>query len=90
VPTVDLVEILRYLREKFPSLKRITSYARARTLKRKSPGEMIQLREAGLNRIHVGMESGSATVLKLIKKGLRPDEIIEGGRRVVEADISLS
>lgn len=90
VPTADLVEILHYLKEKFPTLKRITSYARARTLKRKSASEMVQLSEAGLNRIHIGMESGSATVLKLIKKGLRPDEIVEGGRRVVEAGISLS
>ena len=90
LPTVDLVEILHYLKEKFPSLKRITSYARARTVKRKSADEMIQFREAGLNRIHIGMESGSATVLKLIKKGLKPHEIVEGGRRVMEAGISLS
>jgi radical SAM superfamily enzyme YgiQ (UPF0313 family) len=90
LPTADLVEILRHLKERFPSVKRITSYARARTLKRKSADEMIQLKEAGLNRIHIGMESGSATVLKLIKKGLTPDEIVQGGRRVVEAGISLS
>lgn len=88
--TPDLLEVLHHLKEKFPSIKRITSYARARTLKRKSADEMRQLKEAGLNRIHIGMESGSATVLKLIKKGLTPDEIVEGGRRVVEAGISLS
>jgi radical SAM superfamily enzyme YgiQ (UPF0313 family) len=88
--TADLLEILHYLKEKFPSIKRITSYARARTLKRKSVDELKQLKEAGLNRIHIGMESGSATVLKLIKKGLTPDEIIEGGQHVVEAGISLS
>lgn len=90
LPTADIVEILQYLKEKFPSLKRITSYARARTLKRKSADEMKQLKEAGLNRIHIGMESGSETVLKLIRKGLTPDEIVQGGRRVVEAGISLS
>lgn len=90
LPTPDLLEILRYLKEKFPDIKRITSYARARTLKRKSVKELKSLKEAGLNRIHVGMESGSETVLKLIKKGLTQDDIIEGGSQVVEAGISLS
>lgn len=90
LPTPDLLEILRYVKEKFPDIKRITSYARARTLKRKSVEELKSLKEAGLNRIHVGMESGSETVLQLIKKGLTQDDIIEGGSRVVEAGISLS
>jgi radical SAM superfamily enzyme YgiQ (UPF0313 family) len=90
LPTKDLLVVLQYLNDKFPGIERITSYARARTLKRKSVEELKQLKEAGLNRIHAGMESGSARVLDLIKKGLTPEEIIEGGKRVVDAGISLS
>lgn len=90
LPTSDLLEILRYVKQKFPGIKRVTSYARARTLKRKTVEELKELKEAGLNRIHVGMESGSETVLKLIKKGLTHKDIVEGGRRVMEAGISLS
>ena len=90
LPTPDLLEILKYLKQKFPGVKRITSYARARTLERKSVEELKELREAGLTRIHVGMESGSAAVLKMIKKGITPDDIIGGGTRVMEAGISLS
>ena len=36
------------------------------------------------------MESGSAAVLKLINKGNQPEDILEGGRKVVASDISLS
>ena len=90
LPTADLLEILNYLKEKFPGITRITSYARAKTLKRKSVKELKDLKSAGLTRIHTGMESGSATVLKLIKKGITPDDIMEAGTRVMEAGISLS
>ena len=49
----------------------------------------MQLKQAGLSRLHVGMESGSDNVLKLIDKGARADQVIEGGKNVVEAGISL-
>jgi biotin synthase-like enzyme len=88
--TESLLKILNRIRESFQQVKRVTSYARAGTLKGKSTEEYRRLREAGLRRLHVGMESGSDLVLKLIDKGARSDQLIEGGRRVVESGISLS
>jgi hypothetical protein len=88
--TKDLVEILFCLRETFPSIKRITSYCRSRTAARKSVEEFRLLRDAGLSRIHIGMESGYDPLLTLIRKGTTAAEHIEGGRRIVEAGISLS
>lgn len=88
--TSELVDVLEYTREKLPTVDRITSYARSKTLLRKSPGALADIRRAGLNRIHVGMESGSDAVLKFINKGVTSKEHIEAGRRVVEAGISLS
>jgi len=90
LPTADVLEILRYLKEKFPGIERVTTYARAPTLRKKSVEDLILLREAGLTRVHAGMESGSEKVLKMIKKGITPEDIVEGGRHVVEAGISLS
>ena len=87
--TDTLVTILHYIRHVFPSVQRITSYARALTLASKSVDDLIRLREAGLTRLHVGMESGSDRVLALINKGGRAEHIIEGGRRVMAAGISL-
>ena len=90
LPTEELVAILEYLRGKFPRIGRITTYARARTLKRKSVDDLRRLKGAGLTRVHAGLESGSERVLQLIKKGLTQEEIITGGRHVMDAGLELS
>ncbi len=88
--TADLADILAYLKQKFPSIERITSYARAKTLARKSIEELKELRSAGLNRIHIGMESGCDEVLQLVDKGVSSDELITAGKKVMEAGFDLS
>jgi radical SAM superfamily enzyme len=88
--TDSLIEILNRIRRNFPQVIRVTSYARASTLKQKTVDQYIRLKECGLSRLHVGMESGSDRVLKLIDKGCKSEHLIEGGKRVVEAGISLS
>jgi hypothetical protein len=90
LPARELVEIITYIKERFPGINRITTYARAKSMKRKSPEDYLRLKEAGLTRIHSGMESGSLNVLKLIQKGISPDDILDGGIRVRESGISLS
>ncbi len=87
--TDKLVEILEHIRSTFPQVTRITSYARANSLASKSVEEFVRLREAGLTRLHVGMESGSDKVLSMIDKGVKARQLIEGGRNVVEGGISL-
>lgn len=87
--TDSLVTILDHIRKRFPDVQRITSYARATTLKSKSVEDYIRLRESGLARLHVGMESGSDRVLKMINKGSRAQHLIDGGKKVVEAGVSL-
>jgi radical SAM superfamily enzyme len=90
LPAEDLVAILDHLKEKFPKIDRITTYARSRTLSHKSVEDLKRLKQAGLTRIHTGMESGSAGVLQMIKKGMTPEEVATGGRHVMEAGIELS
>jgi radical SAM superfamily enzyme YgiQ (UPF0313 family) len=87
--TGQILEILRHLKVRFPNIERVTTYGRATTLKRKSVEEYIQLKEAGLTRIHAGLESGSEKVLKMIKKGITPEDIVEAGKKVMAAGISL-
>jgi radical SAM superfamily enzyme YgiQ (UPF0313 family) len=88
--TEQLVEMLNYVRVAFPSITRITSYARAKTVSRKSLDELKALRVAGLNRIHIGMESGSNAVLSLVQKGVTQEEQIRAGRHVIAAGMELS
>ena len=91
VKTSDLVEILTLLKNTFPEITRVTSYARAKTIAtRKTVEELQALRTAGLSRIHIGLESGSDKVLELIRKGVTAAEHVDAGQKVKEAGISLS
>ncbi|HPK53140.1 MAG TPA: radical SAM protein [Smithellaceae bacterium] len=90
VKTADLVEILTFLREQFPQIKRITSYCRSHTAARKTVAEFKQLKQAGLSRIHIGMESGSNEVLALIHKGVAANDHIKAGLNIRESGIELS
>ncbi len=85
-----LTDVLRYLREAFPSIKRITSYGRAQNLSKVSAEEFAELKEAGLDRIHSGYESGSDEVLKLINKGTTQEQEIIAGRNIKKGGIELS
>ncbi len=88
--TRNLVEILTYLKETFPSIRRITTYTRARTIARKSLEELQALHDAGLSRIHVGLESGYDPLLKLVHKGVTAKELVDAGQKVKKSGISLS
>ena len=88
--TDKLAEVCRYARSVFSRLNRITVYGGAKFVIRKSLDELKQLKEAGLSRIHMGMESGDDVVLEKVKKGVTSDQIIEAGQRVKESGIELS
>jgi radical SAM superfamily enzyme YgiQ (UPF0313 family) len=88
--TEQLLEILSYAKEMFPYLQRITVYGSARFVNKKSDTDLKLLREAGLDRIHMGMESGDAIVLERIKKGTTPEEIISAGLKLKRAGIQIS
>lgn len=86
----ELVKVLEKLRSVFPRVTRITSYARSHTLARISDADLGALAAAGLDRIHVGLESGSDEVLRRVKKGCTKEEHVVAGRKVVASGIELS
>ncbi len=90
MPTDQLLEVVRYLKETFPDIERITSYSRAKTLAKKSLEELKELRSAGLTRLHVGLETGDDEILACVDKGVTAAGHIEAGRKAVEAGIELS
>lgn len=90
LPTDFLVAMLTHLRKKFPSLTRVTSYARASSLAKKSAEELKAIHDAGLDRAHVGMESGSDAVLKLQKKGTSQAQLIDAGKKTMSSGMELS
>ena len=90
MPTPDLVEVIKFLKETLPTITRITSYGRSKTAAKKKLEELKALGEAGLDRLHIGLESGYDPLLKYMDKGVTAADHIAGGKKMVESGISLS
>jgi len=87
--TSELTQVLTFLRKTFPNLKRVTTYGRSHTAARKSLAEFKQLKDAGLDRIHIGLETGYDSLLAYMEKGCTAKDHIDGGKKVKDAGISL-
>lgn len=90
LPTERLLKILYTLKKYFPNLEKVSSYAAPGDILRKSVDELKQLREAGLQLLYYGMESGDSQTLKDIHKGVNGEQSIEVGKRVRAAGMDLS
>jgi radical SAM superfamily enzyme YgiQ (UPF0313 family) len=90
IKTEILVQVLNSLFSSFPLIERVTSYARAKTLFKKPIEDLVRIYRAGLNRLHVGLETGDPDLLMEIKKGATPEEMIEAGRKAKQAGFEYS
>jgi radical SAM superfamily enzyme YgiQ (UPF0313 family) len=86
----NLPEILAFIRENFPDVKRITAYARAKTILCRKIEFLTSVHKAGLDRLHIGLESGDPVVLERLGKGVTPEEMIEAGRKAKKAGFELN
>ncbi len=90
IPQQRLLKILESIRINLPAVSRIGLYGNAKSIRKKTVAELIQLRELGLGIIYLGVETGNEELLRWIKKGAGCGEMVEAGRRVREAGIGLS
>ncbi|NLW90834.1 MAG: radical SAM protein [Syntrophomonadaceae bacterium] len=88
--TSDLVEIITYLKESFPSLRHIGIYASPDSILQKEISELTALKAAGLTIAYLGVETGDPELLQDIRKGVTYDEMVDAGRRIRRAGILLS
>lgn len=88
--TNRLLPIVEAVKREFPNMKYITSYARVDSILRKSESEIVELKQAGLNHLYCGMESGCDDVLKLINKGVTAEQVEEAGILAKKAGMILS
>ena len=88
--SIEFVAVLKHLRKTLTSLTRVTTYTRSKTLARRKPEDLRAIREAGLDRLHIGLETGDDEVLGLICKGVTKAEQIEAGRKAVAAGFQVS
>ena len=87
--TQELLTILEALHRAFPSLQRVTTYAGPRSTLAKTPEELRTLREAGLTRAYLGVETGCDALLKPARKGVDAAQMLEAGVRLREAGMDL-
>lgn len=90
IPQDRLVWIFTRIREEMPWVLRIGLYGNAKSILRKSPEQLEQLKGLGLGIVYLGLESGDPRVLQDIRKGVTPEKMITAAGRVREAGIKLS
>ncbi len=90
MPPRDLMQALTHLKTTFPSINRITTYARAKTIAQRSLEDLKAIKAAGLNRVHLGLETGDDDLLKQVKKGVNAHGHITGGKKAMEAGFQVS
>ena len=90
VKTDDLLYILDKCHEYFPEVERISVYGAPKDILMKTPEDLKRLKDAGLDMVYMGLESGSDEVLREVKKGVTAQEMIEAGIKVRNAGMILS
>jgi radical SAM superfamily enzyme YgiQ (UPF0313 family) len=90
IPQPKLRWIFTRIREELPQIQRVGLYGNAKSILRKTPEELKELRDLGLGIVYLGLESGDADVLREIRKGVGPERMIEAGRKVRAAGLKLS
>ena len=87
--TDDLLKIIREIKRDFPKCRLISTYAGPKSTLSKTPEELKLLREAGLGRAYLGIETGMDSLLKSTNKGVDRAEMLEAGLHLKEAGIDL-
>lgn len=90
LPADLLVKVLDLLYESFPRLERVSIYGGPRDILNKTPKELLCLKNHRLDLVYLGVESGSDTILKNVKKGALPADMITAGQKVKASGLGLS
>lgn len=90
LPTGRLLELAALLFQELPELERVACYATAQNLLKKKPEDLHRLREAGLELLYLGLESGDDRTLADCNKGVTAGQQIEAGRKAKAAGMKLS
>lgn len=90
LPQQKLVDIFSKIRDRLPWVTRISLYGNAKNILRKSEKQLRQLKDLGLARVYMGLESGHDPTLLAINKGADAVKMIEAGRLIRAAGLFLS
>ena len=88
--TEYMIQIVKYVYEKFPNLERVSCYAMPMNLLKKTPEELDSMKKAGLDMLYLGIETGSDILLKKVTKGATAKTIIKSCNKAKDAGFTLS
>ena len=90
MPMRKLVPALESINRNIKGVKRIGLYANAKSILRKTPEELLELRNLGVKIAYLGVETGNDEILEKIQKGANARQMVEAGRKIKKAGITLS
>ena len=90
LPSGQLIDLLTEIRARLPWVRRISLYGGCRDILAYDGHGLRRLKELGLGRIYMGLESGDDRVLARVNKGATGREMVAAGRLVRDVGIFLS
>ncbi|PIE58362.1 MAG: radical SAM protein [Desulfobulbus propionicus] len=90
LPHDQILHILHLIRHRLPWVRRVSSYATAQNIARKTDHQLAEYRSCHLQRLYVGLESGLDQVLSNVCKGVSSQDIVDSCQRIRRAEIFLS
>lgn len=90
IPQHRLIALIDAIRSKLIAVRRIRLYGSGKSIRTKSLADLLTLKERGIDRIYMGLESGDDSVLSAIRKGNTSQQLIEAAQKVRKAGIFLS
>jgi coproporphyrinogen III oxidase-like Fe-S oxidoreductase len=85
-----MIQIVKYIYQKFSNLERVSCYAMPMNLLKKTPDELNMMNKAGLNRLYLGIETGNDIILKKVTKGATQSTMIKACKKAQDAGFTLS
>lgn len=89
-PAPLIMQSAEHLYNKFPGLERVSMYAGPLDILAKTPAELKDIRNSGVSLLYMGVESGNEEILKAVCKGVTSTQMVDAGRKAIEAGFELS
>ncbi len=90
LPQEKLTEVLTRIRARLPQARRVSLYANARAIRSKTREQLTELKDLGLDRVYMGLESGNDEVLQRVAKGETAESMIKAAEKINESGLFLS
>ncbi len=85
-----LVRLFQLIHHHLPWVRRISLYGNARAIRSKSQENLQELKDLGLDRVYMGLESGCNEILRATQKGETAATMVAAARKIGDAGIFLS